>query len=235
MRRMPLAMLILCSALLLGGDPEPLPTPLPPEVEVSIPAQRTLPTGLRHQRLEELAKESLTQALCAEGRLPKEAAQAVTNAVLDQAASSGLDHSLLMAVLVVESRGNYRASSPAGALGLMQIMPGTGRFIARHLAEPWKGKRTLFEVERNIRYGAWYLGYLRETFSQEAYLAAYNWGPGRIRHRLKEGRGIPSAYPRQVSAAQKRIKERTYEFYQLHYWRSLDLSREPPRFRECPS
>ena len=52
----------------------------------------------------------------------------------------------------------------AGARGLMQIMPGTGRFIAIRFQERWLGVKYLHDEERNIRYGIWYLDYLQREF-----------------------------------------------------------------------
>ena len=93
----------------------------------------------------------------------------------------GLNHRLLWAMVREESRFYPKARSPAGALGLMQIMPGTGKWI-------WSkcGDRTetvdLFVPEDNLKAGAWYMDYLLNRYdgSLPLALAAYNAGPARV-------------------------------------------------------
>lgn len=91
----------------------------------------------------------------------------------------GTDPYLVAAVIREESVYNPDAVSPAGALGLMQVMPQTGRMVATRLgAEPFSRER-LFDPPYNIRLGSWYLGYLAEKFDRNAVyvIAAYNAGP----------------------------------------------------------
>lgn len=85
-----------------------------------------------------------------------------------------LDAELLYSVVSHESGGNERAVSPAGAQGLMQIMPGTAKGLG--LSDP-------FDPEKNIEAGARYLKGLIDRYDGNiAYaLAAYNWGPGNLK------------------------------------------------------
>jgi soluble lytic murein transglycosylase len=89
-----------------------------------------------------------------------------------------IDPALVLAVIREESRFQVSAVSRAGAKGLMQIMPGTGREIARRLGETF-APADLDRPERNIEYG---VHYLRERLRQfgrlDLALAAYNAGPG---------------------------------------------------------
>lgn len=83
-----------------------------------------------------------------------------------------LDEKLVRAVIMVESRYNPGAVSPAGARGLMQIMPGTGQDLG--LDQP-------FDPERNIEAGVKYLSRMLHRFgSIELALAAYNAGPAQV-------------------------------------------------------
>ncbi len=92
-----------------------------------------------------------------------------------------LDPLLLYAVIRVESRFDPRAISPAGARGLMQIMPRTGSWAASRLGmtlpDPALPDR-LMDPETNIRIGAFYLRYLFDQFDGDpaTALAAYNAG-----------------------------------------------------------
>jgi hypothetical protein len=94
-----------------------------------------------------------------------------------------VDPWLVLAVIRVESYGNPVAVSYANARGLMQIMPGTGRYIAKKLGEPWKGISSLFDPETNIRYGVYYLSELLKWANGDIRraLAAYNGGPGNVK------------------------------------------------------
>jgi soluble lytic murein transglycosylase len=72
--------------------------------------------------------------------------------------------------------------SGAGAVGLMQLMPATGREVAREIRLPYAGVQTLTQPESNIRLGTSYLGSMAQRFDGNAVLAtaAYNAGPHRV-------------------------------------------------------
>lgn len=88
---------------------------------------------------------------------------------------------LVMAIARRESEFNHRVASPAGALGLMQVMPDTARAMARKLGEPFDQPRLTRDPAYNARLGAAYLEGLRERFGTSVALVAggYNAGPGR--------------------------------------------------------
>ena len=90
-----------------------------------------------------------------------------------------VETNLVQAVIREESKFNEKALSGSGAVGLMQIMPETGTWIAYQLNEE---AGDLFEVERNIRYGTWYLAELTFEFGSNKVLAlaAYNAGRGTV-------------------------------------------------------
>lgn len=72
--------------------------------------------------------------------------------------------------------------SSAGAVGLMQLMPATGRQVAREIRLPYSGLATLTDPESNIRLGTSYLGQMAARYSGNHVLAtaAYNAGPHRV-------------------------------------------------------
>jgi len=72
--------------------------------------------------------------------------------------------------------------SSAGAIGLMQLMPATGRSVAREINLPYSGLDTLINPQANIRLGTTYLGQMAERYGGNRVLAtaAYNAGPHRV-------------------------------------------------------
>ena len=78
--------------------------------------------------------------------------------------------------------------SSAGAIGLMQLMPATGKQVAKEIRLPYSGLRTLTDPENNIRLGTSYLGQMAERFGGNRVLAtaAYNAGPHRVDRWLPE-------------------------------------------------
>ena len=93
----------------------------------------------------------------------------------------GIDPYLVFLVIEKESRFRTRALSPKGAMGLMQLMPGTARRL---------GVRRPFEPSENIRAGTQYMRELMNMFGGKVdlVLASYNAGEGAV---LKYGRNVP--------------------------------------------
>ena len=95
---------------------------------------------------------------------------------------TGVDPYLLMAITRRESAYNPVALSPAGARGLMQLMPGTAAQVSRQLGLNDPGPYGVLEPELNIRLGSTYLRDKLERYqgNRLAATAAYNAGPGRV-------------------------------------------------------
>ncbi len=126
-------------------------------------------------------------------------ASKISRTVLEESRKHGLDPVFLLAVIQSESSFRPEVIGGAGEIGLMQIRVGTGRWIAERNKIAWKGRKTLKDPIQNIRIGAAYLAYLRETFDQHGrlYIAAYNMGPGNVESAL-ENDVWPKDYPARV-------------------------------------
>ncbi|HRK01329.1 MAG TPA: lytic transglycosylase domain-containing protein, partial [Oligoflexia bacterium] len=106
----------------------------------------------------------------------------ITQVILEVSKSYHFHPALILSLIRVESRFNAWAISPKGAIGLMQLMPETGRWLADRMGARWDGPAMLLDPEINIRFGTYYLAYLRERYNGDPkfYLSAYNVGPGRM-------------------------------------------------------
>ncbi len=109
--------------------------------------------------------------------------------VTEAAQRFGIPEAWIWAVMRVESNGDPAAISRAGAMGLMQIMPGTWAMLTARYGlggNPW-------DVRANIHAGA---AYLREMVDRYGDLptafAAYNAGPGRVDDWRQRGRPLPA-------------------------------------------
>ena len=108
----------------------------------------------------------------------------------------GVPANWIRAVMRAESAGDMRAISPAGAMGLMQIMPDTwAELRLRHRlgSDP-------YDPRDNILAGAAYLREMHDRYGSPGFLAAYNAGPGRYDEYLADGRALPAETRAYVAA-----------------------------------
>ena len=95
-----------------------------------------------------------------------------------EASNNRLDPAWVAAEIRAESVFYPRARSGANAMGLMQILPGTGASVAASLGRPWGGADSLYDPDTNIVLGTAYLRQLLDKFDGNPWLAsaAYNAG-----------------------------------------------------------
>jgi soluble lytic murein transglycosylase-like protein len=108
--------------------------------------------------------------------------------VSEAAQRFGLPENWIYAVMRTESAGRIGAVSSAGAMGLMQLMPGTW---ARQRARFGLGSDP-FDPRDNILAGTSYLREMYDSYGATGMLAAYNAGPGRYEDWRDRGRPLPA-------------------------------------------
>ncbi len=107
----------------------------------------------------------------------------------------GIPERWILAVIRIESAGQVRAVSSAGAMGLMQLMPGTW---IRQRARFGLGNDP-FDPRDNILAGTSYLREMHDRYGLQGFLAAYNAGPGRYEDWLAGRRSLPIETRRYVA------------------------------------
>jgi soluble lytic murein transglycosylase len=93
--------------------------------------------------------------------------------------NNGIDPAWVAAEIRAESIFNPTARSGANAMGLMQVLPGTGAQVAKSLGLPWGGAASLYDSDTNIILGTAYLRQLLDKYGGQPYfaMAGYNAGP----------------------------------------------------------
>lgn len=143
----------------------------------------------------------------------------IVNTAADRA---GVERALVRAVCWIESRGMPAAKSPAGAMGLMQLMPATAETL---------GVSNPFDPAENATAGARFLGRLIARYGDVGTaLAAYNWGPGNVQRALDAGR----AWPAQVQTYVRRVLERTDAERAMEHGAAPAAPALPPAVAEVP-
>ena len=196
-----LTTLVILTGLLLGCQRVEAPVPqkaapiqAPPVVSIPVVKEEEPP---RNHVLSTLSKQRTS--------LSKPELERLAQAIVEESERHDFEPELILAVIFVESGGRPSAVSHVGALGLMQIMPPTGAEVARRLGVPWEGPSTLLDPVINVKLGVAYLRTLTNRYADmSAALAAYNWGPGRIDRRLRNGQKLPTIYTDRVTQAYKR-------------------------------
>ncbi|AGC45863.1 transglycosylase SLT domain-containing protein [Myxococcus stipitatus DSM 14675] len=142
--------------------------------------------------------------------LPEHQQRRLAVAIVREAQNNGVDPMLVIAVIRCESSFNNYAVSHVGAMGLMQVMPDTGTWLADKAGFRLGRKTNLFDAETNVALGTAYLAELIERFGTvEKALVAYNAGPTQAQKILskKESRTrFMAGYPTKVVKEFRKLK-----------------------------
>ena len=134
---------------------------------------------------------------------------------------SGIDPLVLHAVIRQESRFQADVLSPAGAVGLMQLMPRTAAEVARKEKMPKPGRKDLLRPSVNIHLGAAYLSRLVNGNGGDYFraVAAYNAGETAVKRWWKQANGDPAAFLEGINYKETRFYLRRVFLNLLQYYR----------------
>jgi peptidoglycan lytic transglycosylase len=128
--------------------------------------------------------------------------------VIQTVADGDVDPHLVAAIIREESTYDPAAVSPAGALGLMQVMLQTGEMIANRLGVEEFSRELLFDPTYNIKLGSRYLGQLAKKFNHNPMytIAAYNAGPDVVAKWAEQfGGGDPDEFVESIPYTETRL------------------------------
>lgn len=145
-----------------------------------------------------------------------------TRHLVDAALVSGVVADRLRKVMMAESAGQPKAVSSAGAMGCMQLMPGTWQ----ELTARYGLGRDPFDARANMLGGALYLAEMIGRYGWPRALAAYHAGPGRLDQLLHAGRPLPASTIAYVSELAERASldaTSTVPAEAARDWRGADI------------
>ncbi|MCY1014268.1 lytic transglycosylase domain-containing protein [Pyxidicoccus sp. MSG2] len=142
--------------------------------------------------------------------LPERQQRRLAVAIVREARANNVDPLLVVAVIRCESSFNNYAVSGVGAMGLMQVMPDTGKYLAEKGGYKLGRSSNLFDAETNVQLGTAYLADLIARFGTvEKALVAYNAGPGlakRILAKPEVRKKFMAGYPTKVVKEFRKLK-----------------------------
>ena len=133
---------------------------------------------------------------------------------------SGLDPLLLHAIIRQESLFQVNALSPAGAVGLMQLMPRTAAEVAVKEKMRKPGRKDLLKPQLNVTLGASYLSRLLKEYGGDYIraVAAYNAGEAAVARWWGEAKGDPALFLENITYRETRMYVRRVFFNVLQYY-----------------
>ena len=132
----------------------------------------------------------------------------VARIIAEKSIEYGFSVEFVLAVIQTESSFNKYAKSRAGAIGLMQLMPITGKALAKDFGIVIKDNKHLYNPQLNVSLGMYYLKKLSDRFQDmNLVLAAYNMGETALR-KCKDKKNLPAfRYARVVLRRHKKFSE----------------------------
>ncbi|MBN22045.1 MAG: hypothetical protein CL678_12260 [Bdellovibrionaceae bacterium] len=146
---------------------------------------------------------------------PKKYVKKLASHLVDEAERHNISTALVLSVIQTESAFSPKVVSHKGAVGLMQVMPTTAAYIAKRESKiRFRKKRELQNPFVNLRFGIYYLAYLKDRYKGriEHILSAYNAGPGKVDRILKRN-GV--YHPQATKGYVEKVTTLTQKFQDL--------------------
>jgi soluble lytic murein transglycosylase len=163
------------------------------------------------EHLDEAERLGVLKAVAQSG-LPERQQKRLAVAIVREAKLNGVDPMLVVAIIRCESSFNNYAVSNVGAMGLMQVMPDTGKWLAERGGWALGRPSNLFDSELNVQLGTAYIAELIARFgSVEKALVAYNAGPAlakRILAKPDVKKRFLAGYPKKVVGEFRKLKSK---------------------------
>jgi hypothetical protein len=150
--------------------------------------------------VESLAVNRLISTRARPGTWNEEEIRDLSSFILTKSEEFKVSPFLVLSLIDVESRYEPTAISRRGAVGMMQLLPGTAEEMAEDSGMSWRPS-LLTDPKINIELGLRYMDQLRKRFKSEARaLTAYNMGPAALQEKLELGQDISLTYFRLVKS-----------------------------------
>ncbi|SEN56752.1 lytic transglycosylase domain-containing protein [Nitrosomonas marina] len=146
-----------------------------------------------------------------------------------------LDEAWVYGLIRQESRFLSEVRSSAGAIGLMQLMPDTAKWVAKQLGMANFQQNLITQIDTNLRLGTYYLKYVLATLDNQPLLAsaAYNAGPGRAKRWRDTERSLEGAiYAETIPFSETRDYVKKVLKNSVYYSTVLEQDRTPPTLKE---
>jgi soluble lytic murein transglycosylase len=151
------------------------------------------------------------KAFCPE--LEKKQIMQYANIIYKESKKYRYDWRLIVAIMKTESNFNEQAKSHKGAVGLMQLMPKTAKWLSPKLEIEYSGIGSLYDPEYNIKLGVHYLNMMQNKFGDlDMALVAYNKGPKKLMNELDKGENLNSRFLEKVKAYYSDLKSTTEDY-----------------------
>ncbi len=163
-----------------------------PVVAVAVPVQPKVAAPAPETKAEPKKVEDESLVLAAKYRKQGyRVSEKLARTIHELALESEIDPDVAFGLVRAESSFRTTATSPVGAVGLMQLMPATARWM-----QPGVTRAQLRDPDTNLRVGFKYLRYLMDKYdgNEKLALLAYNRGPGTVDKALKRGRNPDNGY-----------------------------------------
>jgi soluble lytic murein transglycosylase len=203
-----IGMLLMTSFLLPLNYNNLLPSPRTSNVNKILLFEAPIEVRIAEQKKEShFIRNAVPLILKHNPKLSYSIANKIARAIYRNSVLYGYDPYLILSIIKVESSFDPDAVSSVGAMGLMQLMPDVGIYLAEQKGIKIKDTNQLFDINLNIRLGVYYLRFLHRYYHNiKMALLAYNMGPGNLNYFINKGKLPDNDYHRMVLKFYSKVK-----------------------------